>query len=494
MNAQSDQNSADQNSADQNSAGQHRPDSIHRTLLSQLRGRLTGDLIDRSDPRYDEARRVWNGMINRRPIAVVQAGSSADIAPTLALASQQGLPLAVRGGGHNVAGNGTVDDGLVLDLSRLNGVDVDADARTVRVAAGATLAQVDRATEPVNLAVPIGVVSGTGIAGLTLGGGVGWLTRAHGLTVDNLLSAEVVTVAGETVTASATENPDLFWGLRGGGGNFGVVTEFTFRAHPIPSLPLTGTFVYPAPLWEGALTAYARWTSDLPDELTSVLTFTVPPPIMGLGSDPLMLVGYAWASEDTARGAEVVDRLRRAAPPAVEADEPVSWAAWQSSVDPVFPKGSRGYWRNSSFDRLDPDVIGALMRRGAEQTWMGTGFDIHHLGGAFGRVPEDATPFPSRAARYWLNIYGFWAEPADDDARKGFIRAFGDEVEPLGSGGRYLNFLGEEPEADPVQQAQQVYGVSKLQRLAILKRDYDPQNLLRQNHNILPAVATGDTQ
>jgi FAD/FMN-containing dehydrogenase len=478
MNAQPDQNSTA---------------ATHRSLLSHLSGRITGDLIDRADPRYDEARRVWNGIIDRRPIAVVQAGSSSDIAPTLALASEQGLPIAVRGGGHNVAGNGTVADGLVLDLSRLNGVEVDAGARTVRVAAGATLAQVDRATEPANLAVPVGVVSGTGIAGLTLGGGVGWLTRAYGLTVDNLLSAEVVTVAGKTVTASETENPDLFWGLRGGGGNFGVVTEFTFRAHPMPSRPLTGTFVYPAPLWERALSVYASWTADLPDELTSVLTFIVPPPSMGLGSDPLLLVGYAWATADTARGAEVVDRLRRAAPPAVEDNEPISWSSWQSSVDPVFPKGSRGYWRNSSFDRLDPEVIAALMRRGAEQTWIGTAFDIHHLGGAFGRVPEEATPFPSRAAQYWLNIYGFWAEPGDDSARKRFIRSFGEEVEPLGSGGRYVNFLGEEQGTDPVQQAEQVYGVSKLERLAMLKRDYDPQNLLRRNHNILPAVATGDS-
>jgi FAD/FMN-containing dehydrogenase len=468
-------------------------DSTHRSLLSTLRSNITGELIDRADPRYDDARRVWNGMIDRRPIAVVQAGSVADIAPTLAMASQQGLPLAVRGGGHNVAGNGTVDDGLVLDLARLNGVDVDADARTVRVAAGATLAHLDRATEPFNLAVPIGVVSNTGIAGLTLGGGVGWLTRAYGLTVDNLLSAEVVTVAGTTVTASATENPELFWGLRGGGGNFGVVTEFTFRAHPIPALPFTGTLVYPMPLWESALAAYETWTHDLPDELTSVLTFTVPPPAMGLGDDPLLMIGFAWATDDTQRAAQVVDRLRRAAPPAVEAIEPMSWAAWQSSVDAIFPKGSRGYWRNSSFDRLDPDVQAALIRRGTEQSWIGTGFDIHHLGGAFGRVPEAATPFPSRAARYWLNIYGFWAAAEDDAARTAFIRAFGDEVEPLGSGGRYVNFLGEERDADAVQQAQQVYGVSKLERLAILKRDYDPQNLLRRNHNILPAVATGDS-
>jgi FAD/FMN-containing dehydrogenase len=468
-------------------------DSTHRSLLSRLRTTITGDLIDRSHPDYDDARRVWNGMIDRRPIAVVRAASVADIAPTLALAAEQNLPLAVRGGGHNVAGNGTVDDGLVLDLAGLNQVHVDADARTVRVAAGATLAQLDRATEPANLAVPVGVVSNTGIAGLTLGGGVGWLTRAYGLTVDNLLSAQVVTVAGETVTASASENPDLFWGLRGGGGNFGVVTEFTFRAHPIPSRPFAGTFGYPAAQWANALAAYETWTNDLPDELTSVLTFTVPPPVLGLGTEPVLLVGFVWATADIDRGQEVVDRLRRAAPPPFEDTTPVSWPDTQSSVDAIFPKGARGYWRNSSFDRLDPDVTAALMRRAAEQTWVGTGFDIHHLGGAFGRVPEEATPFPSRAARYWLNIYGFWADAGDDAARMDFIRAFGAEVEPLGSGGRYVNFLGEERDADPVREAQEVYGRAKLDRLARLKRDYDPQNLLRRNHNILPAVASADS-
>lgn len=470
-------------------------DSVSRSrrVLSLLRAALSGDLIERDDARYDDARRVWNGMIDRRPIAVVRAGSTADIAPTLAMASQQGLPLAIRGGGHNVAGNGTVDDGLVLDLSGLSGVAVDPGAGRVRVQAGATLGQVDRATEPFNLAVPIGVVSNTGLAGLTLGGGVGWLTRAYGLTVDNLVSAEVVTVGGETVRASASVNPDLFWGLRGGGGNFGVVTEFTFTAHPMPGLPFTGTFIYQAPQWATALTAYESWTRDLPDELTSVLTVTVPPPGLGLGSEPLILLGFAWAGENTARAARIVDELRRAAPPSMEATEPVRWTAWQSGVDEIFPKGARGYWRNTSFDRLDPEVIAALIRRGTEQTWIGTGFDIHHLGGAFGRVPEEATPFPSRAARFWLNIYGFWAEPADDLARMGFIREFGAEVEPLGSGGRYVNFLGEERDADPVEQAQQVYGAAKLERLALLKQEYDPQNLLRRNHNILPAVTTGDS-
>ncbi|MBX0298526.1 FAD-binding oxidoreductase [Cryobacterium sp. 1639] len=466
-------------------------------LVEELRPAVAGDLIVATDPGYDDARRVWNGMIDRRPLLVVRAGTESDIAPTLAIARRYRLPLAVRGGGHNVAGNGTVDAGIVLDLSALNTVEVDPDSRSVRAQAGATMADIDRATEVYGLAVPLGVVSATGVAGLTLGGGVGWLTRAYGLTADNLLSAEMITVAGETVRASDTENPDLFWGLRGGGGNFGVVSSFTFRAHPLPARLVTGNFVYPRQHWAATLAAYEEWTLDLPDELTSILSVLVPPPAMGLGSEPLMLLGFVWTGADAGEGRQVIDRMRRAAPPAIEVDEPVPWTAWQSAVDGMFPKGVRGYWRNTSFDRIDPAVIETVLRRGGEQTWFGTGFDIHHMGGAFGRVPEDATPFPNRGARFWLNIYGFWTDPADDAERVAFVRGFGTEMEALGSGGRYLNFLGAEAGSDPVAQALAVYGPAKLERLAALKRVYDPENLLRLNHNIPVMIAgsgaTGDT-
>ncbi|ASD22297.1 FAD-linked oxidoreductase [Cryobacterium sp. LW097] len=474
-----------------------------RRLVEDLRTDVEADLIVDTDPGYDDARRVWNGMIDHRPLLIVRARATGDIAPTLALAARHRLPLAVRGGGHNVAGNGTVDAGIVLDLAALNTVEVDPDARTVRALAGATMADIDRATEPYGLAVPLGVVSATGIAGLTLGGGVGWQTRAHGLTLDAMVAADVVTVAGTRVRASATENPELFWGLRGGGGNFGVVSSFTFRAHPLPPRPVTGNFVYPKEQWAATLAAYDEWTRDLPDELTSILSVLVPPPAMGLGSEPLMLLGFAWAGTDTDRAREVIDRMRRAAPPAVEADEPMPWTAWQSAVDGVFPKGVRGYWKNTSFDSLDPAVIDTLLRRGAEQTWLGTAFDIHHMGGAFARVAEDDTPFPNRGARFWLNIYGFWTDPADDAERVAFVREFGAEMAVLGSGGTYVNFLGAESGTDPVAQALAVYGPAKLERLAALKREYDPENLLRLNHNIPTTVtrtgspgdtATGDTQ
>ena len=451
-----------------------------------LQSEIKGTVVLPSDSAYDEARRVWNGLIDRRPAAIVRAADVADVAPTIRLARNLGLPLAVRGGGHNVAGNGTTDGGIVLDLGDLNAVEVDPASRTVRAGPGATLGDLDRATEPHGLVVPSGVISGTGLAGLTLGGGVGWLTRAFGLTADHLVAAEVVTASGELVRASATENDDLLWGLKGGGGNFGVVTSFSFRAFDLPADLLTGTFIYAADQWTTALRAYAAWTGDLADPLTSIATFMVPRPDWDLGSDPLLLLGWSWASPDRAEGERLVERLRTAAPPMAAVVEPAKWTAWQSAADVLFPKGSRAYWKNTSFDRLDEDTIGILVRHARQQTWLGTGFDVHHMGGAFGRVPEEATPFPNRSAGYWLNIYGFWSSPADDAARTAWIRGFAAEMEPHASGGQYVNFLAQEAGRDGRQAALSVYGAAKLERLIALKRRFDPDNLFRLNHNIPP--------
>ena len=457
------------------------------TTVARLRDEIDGAVLEPDDDGYDDARRVWNGMIDRRPIAIVRASGVGDIAPTIRRARELELPLAIRSGGHNVAGNGTVDGGIVLDLGGLTDVQVDPVRREVRVPAGATLGDVDRATEPHALAVPIGVVSGTGVAGLTLGGGVGWLTRAHGLSVDNLLGADVVTAAGELVHASATENDDLFWGLRGGGGNFGVVSSMTFRAHPLGPDILAGNFFYGPDRWAGALRGWDAWAKDAPDALTSIATFMVPPAEYELGDDPLMFLGWLWASGDRAEGERVIEGLRRAAPPDVEAVEAMSWTAWQSQADPLFPKGVRAYWKNTSFDRLDDATIEIITRRAGEQTWRGTGFDVHHMEGAFGRVPAEATPFPNRTARYWLNIYGYWPDAADDAARTAFVRGFAADMEPYASGGQYVNFLGQEGgRQDARSAALAVYGPEKLKRLTALKRRYDPDNTFRLNHNIPP--------
>ena len=457
-----------------------------RVELDDLRSRVSGPVLAPEDAGFDEARAVWNAMIDRRPAVIVRAADVGDIVPTIAFSRERALDLAVRGGGHNVAGAGTVDGGVVLDLGDLTAVSVDPSARTVRVQGGATLAHVDAATEPHGLVVPVGVVSGTGVAGLTLGGGVGWLTRAYGLSVDNLVAVEVVTADGATVTANQTENPELFWALRGGGGNFGVVTAFTFRAHPLGPQVFAGNLIYGQDRWRQAWAALEEWTRDLPDAMTTITTTLTPPPILQAGDEPLLIIGFAWSSPDHAAGEALANRLRALAPPDLEEVGEVGWVQWQSAFDPVFPKGVRAYWRNTSFDRLDEDVIDVLVRRGSEQTWLGTAFDVHHMGGAYGQVPEDATPFPNRRARYWLNTYGFWTDAADDDARVAFVRGMSADMEPFATGGQYVNFQGQEQAGHRVLDPREIFGATKYERLVAAKRRYDPDNIFHINHNIPP--------
>lgn len=454
--------------------------------LVVLRSSISGEVVVPTDPSYDEARAVWNAMIDARPAVVVRVGDVADIAPAIAFARTHGLELAIRGGGHNVAGKGTAHAGLVIDLGALRGAVVDPQSRSVRVQGGATLADVDAATAGYGLAVPIGVVSGTGIAGFTLGGGVGWLTRAHGLAADNLLSATVITADGRTLVASAEEDPELLWALRGGGGNFGVVTEFTFQAHPLGPAVLCANFLYGRDRWTQAWHALTAWVSGLPDAMTTITTTLTPPPVAELGADPLLIVGCAWASQDLATGQALLDELRTACPPDDEVVGPIPWQEWQSAFDPVFPKGVRAYWRNVALERLDSDVIDVLVRRGAEQTWTGTAFDVHHMGGAFSRVGVQDSPFPSRSAQYWINIYGFWTDADDDPARVAFVRGMADDLEPFSTGGHYVNFQGREDDGHRQLDPQAIFGLEAYARLVAVKRRLDPENVFHINQNIPP--------
>jgi FAD/FMN-containing dehydrogenase len=467
---------------------QNSPGRETEQTLQELRGRLSGSLIEPQDPLYDDARAVWNGMVDVRPLAVARAGAVSDIDAVLDAVRRSGLALAVRGGGHNIAGHGTVKDGLVLDLGPLRRVKVDAGKGLVTVEPGATLADVDRATAEHGLAVPLGVISGTGVAGLTLGGGVGWLTRTYGLTLDNLDSADVVTAGGDHVHASSQKNSELFWGLRGGGGNFGVVSSFTFRAHPLPATPLGGNLFYRPQHWRNALMAVAAWTRNLPEAMNPIISFLVLPPEFGMGDEPWMVVGFAWASHDHQAGLNLVDQLRIQARPDEQEVGPTSWLDWQSAMDTVFPKGSRGYWKNVSFSRLDEEVVGVLLSFASELAWQGTGIDIHHLDGAFGRVPEGATAFPNRSARYWLNVYGFWRDPSEDERLTAFARRAYALMQPFSEHGEYVNFLGAELGQD-ADAALHAYGPEKYRRLVAIKNRYDPQNVFRYNHNIRPTPA-----
>jgi FAD/FMN-containing dehydrogenase len=375
-----------------------------------------------------------------------------------------------------------------LTCGDLHDVVVDPQAQTVRVEAGATLAHVDTATAPHGLAVPIGVVSGTGVAGLTLGGGVGWLTRAHGLAADNLLAVDLVTADGEHLTADAERHAELFWALRGGGGNFGVVTAFTFRAHRLGTRVFAGNLLYGVDRWREAWTAVREWTRDLPDEMTTITTTLTPPAVLDAGEEPLLIVGFAWASPDRAAGEALVDELRRLAPPDDEEAGEVEWVEWQSAMDAAFPTGVRAYWRNTSFDELSDDVVDVLVRRGLEQRWVGTAFDVHHMGGAFARTPQDATPFPHRGAGYWINIYGFWTDHDDDESRIAYVRGTSEDLAPFATGGQYVNFQGQEIAGHRHVDPRAVFGDATFERLVQVKRRYDPQNVFHVNTNIPPGA------
>jgi FAD/FMN-containing dehydrogenase len=436
-------------------------------VIERLRAAVSGDLVAEGDTSYAEARVVWNGMVAARPAAVVRAASVGDVASVVKEAVASDIQLAIRGGGHNVAGNGTVDGGIVLDLRALQDVRVDPARRAVRVGPGATLADVDRVTQQHGLVVPLGVVSRTGVAGLTLGGGVGWLTRRYGLSIDALHSAEVLTAAGETLRASADEHPDLFWALRGGGGNFGVVTAFEFRAHPLGPAVSAGNLVYGRPRWREALLAYAQWTRELPDALTSIITFLVPPPDWELGDEAVMLVGWAWAGQaEDPEPTTIVDRLRSTVAPDAEIADPTTWVAWQSQADGLFPTGVRAYWKNAALGPLSPQAIDAIVEHAGRLEAVGTAADLHHMEGAFGRVPEEETAFPNRRASYWLNLYGFWRDPGEDAQRSRWVRDFHAAVEPYALPGQYVNFLGDEgPGSVPRMRAEAAYGPEKLRRL-----------------------------
>jgi FAD/FMN-containing dehydrogenase len=334
--------------------------------------------------------------------------------------------------------------------------------------------------------VPVGVVTGTGVVGLTLGGGFGWLTRPFGLTIDNLVGAEMITVEGEQVRVSDSENGELFWALRGGGGNFGVVRSMTFRAQALGPQVFSGNLVYRRPGWAGALAAYDRWTDDLPDALNSIISFLVPLPEWEMGSDPLMMIGFTWVGDSQSEVEGLLDRLRALARPDEEAVEPARWVDWQSQADALFPRGSRAYWKNLPFDHLSEHEIGAIVEH-VGRLAAGSAADIHHMGGMVSRIADDATAFPDRGARFWINIYGFWSDAAQDADRMAWTRSFHAALRPYARGGEYVNFLGAEgPRANARELALTSYGQAKFERLVAVKRRYDPTNLLRLNHNIPP--------
>ena len=456
------------------------------TDLARLRDSFRGPVIARDDEGYDAARAIWNGAIDRRPACVARCTGVADVVAGVRFARERDLLVAVRSGGHGVGGHALCDGGLVIDLSPMKGIRVDPATRTATAEAGVLWGELDRETQLHGLATVGGIVTHTGIAGLTLGGGIGWLMRKHGATVDNLLSVDLVTAEGELLTARADENPDLFWGIRGGGGNFGVVTSFEYRLHPVGPIVLAGPIFHPFEDAREVLAFYREFVATVPDELTTIFELSVAPPLPFLPEDvhgkPIVMVGacYAGAPED---GIDVVRPLKEFGRPLVDLLEPKPYTAVQSMFDPLVPHGWHRYWKSVELPPLTDDAIDTLVEHSSAPTSPKSYTIVFQLGGALGRVGEDETAFSQRDAAHNVNVNAVWTEDDPDGERHvAWARDFFSAMQPHAGGRVYLNFLGDEG-AERVRQA---YGDRQYERLVELKRAYDPTNFFRLNQNIEP--------
>ncbi|MFI5371962.1 MAG: FAD-binding oxidoreductase [Candidatus Eisenbacteria bacterium] len=457
---------------------------LSEDALAGLRGELRGPLCLPGEPGYDTARTIWNAMIDRRPALIIRAMEAADVTRGVRFASRHGLPVAVRGGGHNIAGKAVCDGGLMIDLSLMKSVRVDAAARRVHVEPGATLGDLDRETQLAGLAVPVGINSTTGVAGLTLGGGFGWLQRKYGLTLDNLVSAEVVTAGGESLRASATENPDLFWAIRGGGGNFGVVTSFEFQAHPVGPV-LSGLIVHPFANAGELLRGYRQVAAQAPDELTCWVVMRKAPPLPFLPPEvhgtEVVVLAVCWCG-DVAAGEKAIAPLRALGKPHAEVIGPNPLAGWQTAFDPLLTPGARNYWKSHDFRELSDGLIDELVAAVKQLPTPECEVFIAQLGGAINRVPVGATAYPHRDVEFVMNVHTRWTDPSQDKTCIAWARGLFDRTAPFATGGVYVNFM---PEDEDQRVPQGAYGAN-FERLAKLKTRFDPTNVFRQNMNIRP--------
>jgi FAD/FMN-containing dehydrogenase len=456
------------------------------TAFDELGESFGGELLLPASPGYDAARTIWNGAIDRRPACIARCTGVADVVAALRFARERELAVAVRSGGHGVAGHAVCDDGLVIDLSPLKGIRVDPRARTARAQAGVLWGELDRETQLHGLATVGGIVTHTGIAGLTLGGGLGWLMRKYGATVDNLLSVDLVTADGELVTASQDVEPDLFWGVRGGGGNFGIVASFEYSLHPVGPTVLAGPIFHPLEDAPEVLRAYRDFAAAAPDELTTIFELSVAPPVPFLPPDvhgkPIVMVGACYAGP-TEAGVDVVRPLKELGNPIVDLLEPRPYVELQSLFDPAVPHGWHRYWKSVELPPLTDDAVDTLVEHAAVQTSPKSYCIVFQLGGALARVDEGASAFGRRDAAYNVNINAVWTEDdSEPDRHITWARDFFDALQPHAGGGVYVNFLGDEGQ-DRVRAA---YGERNYERLARLKRAYDPANVFRLNQNILP--------
>ena len=453
------------------------------SVLERLQGKLSGDVIGPDDDRYDDARRVYNAMIDRRPAAVVRPAAADDVATAVRAAADEGLAVAVRGGGHSVPGFGTADDAVVIDLSAMRRVDVDPATRTAHAQGGATWGDFNEATGAHGLATTGGILSTTGVGGLTLGGGIGYLARGVGLSCDNLVAAEVATADGRIVRTSDDENADLFWALRGGSGNFGVVTSFAFRLHPVATI-YGGPMFFELEDAAAILRFYREFIADAPEELGMFPAFQIAPPLPFLPEErhgqTFLAVVACWAGP-LEMGEGILKPLHDVAPVVAEHVGEMPYAALNSAFDALHPPGLRHYWKTSFATDLTDEAIEANLTHGPAVPVVNSTVHIYSINGAVHRVAPDATAFAYRDATFATVIAGMWPDPNDDDANIEWVRGYYDAIAPYSQEGGYINFMS----ADDQDKIRASYR-QNYDRLVEVKRAWDPGNVFRVNQNIAP--------
>ena len=461
---------------------------LQQSDVAAFAAQIGGGVLGAADAAYDEARKVWNGTVDRRPALIARCLNDSDVQAAVRFAAAHKMLLSVRGGGHHIAGNAVAEGGLVIDLSGMRTVSVDAAQRTARVAAGALLGDFDREAQAHGLATPLGINSTTGVAGLTLGGGFGWLTRRYGLTIDNLLRATVVIADGTERVASPTSEPELFWALRGGGGNFGVATSFEFQLHPVGPEVYSGLVVYPFAQAQQVLRAWRDFTTAAPDELSVWTVLRKAPPLPFLPESvhgtEVVILPLVYSGE--------VEAGERAAAPVLQFGDPLGtalgptpYAGFQSAFDPLLAPGSRNYWKSNNFSSLSDEALDLVIDSVRRLPGPACEIFIAQLGGAMARVKPEDTAFVGRDARYIMNVHGRWSDPGEDERVRAWAREVFQEAAPHATGGGYVNFLTE----DEAERVAGSYGANYA-RLQAVKRQFDPGNLFRMNLNIEPAGAS----
>ena len=458
--------------------------TLDPSVAKDLATKVQGEILTADSPGFDKVRAVWNAMIDRKPALIARCKSADDVVACVKFATQHDLLVAVRGGGHNIAGNAVCEGGLLIDLSLMRAVKVDAAKQTAHVEGGALLGDFDQAAQAHGLATPLGINSTTGVAGLTLGGGFGWLSRKHGLTLDNLLSATVVTAAGEKLTASAKENSDLFWALRGGSGNFGVVTSFEFKLHKIGTEVLSGLIVHPLADAKKVLQYYRDFAAKAPDELAVWFVLRKAPPLPFLpekwhGKEILALAACYFG--DLKTGEKLLQPLRAFGQPIADVIGPTPYIGWQQVLDPLLTPGMRNYWKSHEFLQIPDAMIDVIMDFASRLPDPQTELAFAQLGGAIQRVPNDATAYSHREPNFLINVHTRWDAAANDSKCIAWARDLIKALAPFSTGAVYVNFLTSDEE-DRVKMA---YGAN-LAKLVAVKKKYDPTNLFRMNANIRP--------